>query len=143
LLPAPISPRPLQALPPLMTHSLSPPLTPYSLLFVSDRSIRLDASEGQDRIRQLIGQHHPDLFVIDPLARFMTGDENRTQDMNVIVRFLDELIQVHHLATILVHHTAKGSATERLGGQRLRGSSVLFAAADSVLMLDRPRGSYI
>jgi hypothetical protein len=113
------------------------------LLVASDRQAPLDTPEGQTRIRQLLAQHRPDLLIIDPLARFMTGDENRAQDMNQVVRFLDELIQTLHLTVVLVHHTGKTTATEREGGQRLRGSSVLFAAADTVLMLDRIHGDHV
>lgn len=127
----------------LMTDSLGPLLKPDTFLVASDRQAPLDTAAGQARIHQLLAQHHPDLLIIDPLARFLTGDENRAQDMNVVVRFLDDLIQTLRLSVVLVHHTGKPTGAEREGGQRLRGSSVLFAAADSVLMLDRIRGEYV
>lgn len=127
----------------LMTQALGPLLKRDAFLVVSDRRAPLDTAPGQARIRQLLAQHNPDLLIVDPLARFVTGDENRTQDMNAVVRFLDDLIQTLHLSVWLVHHTGKPTGAEREGGQRLRGSSVLFAAADSVLMLDRNRGEYV
>jgi hypothetical protein len=127
----------------LMTDNFGQTLRPNTFLVASDRQAALDTADGQSRIRQLLAQHHPDVLIIDPLARFLTGDENRTQDMNTVVRFLDDLIQTLHLSVVLVHHTGKPTGAEREGGQRLRGSSVLFAAADSVLMLDRIRGEYV
>jgi hypothetical protein len=127
----------------LMTQALGPLLRPDTFLVASDRQAPLDTAHGQARIRQLLAQYQPDVLIIDPLARFLTGDENRTQDMNAVVRFLDDLIQTWHLSVLLVHHTGKPTGAEREGGQRLRGSSVLFAAADSVLMLDRNRGEYV
>jgi hypothetical protein len=127
----------------LMTQALGPLLKRDAFLVVSDRRAPLDTAPGQARIRQLLAQHQPDVLIVDPLARFLTGDENRTQDMNIVVRFLDELIETLHLSVWLVHHTGKPTGVEREGGQRLRGSSVLFAAADSVLMLDRIRGEYV
>jgi len=127
----------------LMTQALGPLLRPDTFLVASDRQAPLDTAPGQARIRQLLVQHHPDFLLIDPLARFLTGDENRAQDMNAVVRFLDDLIQTWRLSVLLVHHTGKPSGAEREGGQRLRGSSVLFAAADSVLMFDHLRGEHI
>jgi AAA domain/Domain of unknown function (DUF3854) len=106
--------------------------------FVTDRTLKLDQPEGLARLRQHIEQVCPDLVVIDPLARFMVGDENSTRDMGIVVAALDLLIQTYRVAIVLVHHTAKPSADgSRDGGHRLRGSSALFAAADAVLLLDK------
>jgi hypothetical protein len=143
MLQAEIAERHFQSRLQLMAPRLGPLLMPTTLLIACDRQAPLDTPAGQARIRQLVVEHQPDLLIIDPLARFMTGDENRAQDMNQVVRFLDELIETRHLSIVLVHHTGKPSAAEREGGQRLRGSSVLFAAADSVLILDRIRGDYV
>jgi hypothetical protein len=51
---------------------------------------------------------------------------------------LDRLIQEYRIAIELVHHTGKPAQGDpRQGGHRLRGSSALFGAADSVVLLDR------
>jgi hypothetical protein len=109
--------------------------------FVTDRRIKLDRPEGLARLRQIIERLRPDLLILDPLARFMAGDENATRDMGAIVAALDELIQDYDLAVLLVHHTGKQSDA-REGGHRLRGNSALFAAADTVLILDRADDGY-
>src|SRR5262249_32856100 len=83
-----------------------------------------------------------DWVILDPLARFFSGDENSAREIGRLVNALDGLIQDVGVAIELVHHTGKPSAMDRReGGQRLRGSSALFAAADSVLVLDRAKGS--
>lgn len=127
----------------LMIQEAPGPLVLDQLLTLSDRNLTLDTPEGQRRIRALIERHRDGLDVVsfDPLARFMAGRENSTEDMNRVVAFLDALIQDYSLAVIAVHHTAKPQRDDpKTGGDKLRGSSVLFAAADSVLMLERQRG---
>lgn len=127
----------------LMLQDVDQPLPPDALYLLTDRSLRLDTPEGQQRIRDVVERLKPDLLVLDPLARFMTGDENRTPDMGLVIGFLDELIQRFGLAVIVVHHTKKpGRGDSSEGGQKLRGSSALFAAADSVLMLDRENKAF-
>lgn len=108
-----------------------------TLYFLTDRTMKLDRPEDVARLRAHIERLRPDLLVIDPLARFMVGDENGTKDMGAFIAVLDSLIQDYDLAVLVVHHTGKPGLEGREGGHRLRGSSALFAAADSVLMLDR------
>jgi putative DNA primase/helicase len=108
-----------------------------TIYFLTDRSIKLDQADGLARLRVHIERVRPDLLVIDPLARFMVGDESGTKDMGTFIAALDLLIQDYDLTVLLVHHTGKPGLEGREGGHRLRGSSALFAAADSVLMLDR------
>ncbi len=110
---------------------------PNTIYFLTDRSIKLDRPEGLALLRQHIARVRPDLLVIDPLARFMVGDESGTKDMGAFIAALDLLIQDYNLTVLVVHHTGKPGPDGREGGHRLRGSSALFAAADSVLMLDR------
>jgi hypothetical protein len=106
--------------------------------FVTHRGLRLDRRGDLRTVRTLIETLKPDLVQIDPLARFYSGEENSTKEMSRLVASLDELIEQYGVAIELVHHTAKPSADDpRAGGFRLRGSTALFAAADSVLILDR------
>jgi hypothetical protein len=115
------------------------PAVPAGLVhFVTHRGLRLDRRGDLRSVRTLIETLKPDLVQIDPLARFFTGDENSSRDVGRLIGSLDELIQAYAIAIELVHHTAKPSSDDpRSGGLRLRGSTALFAAADSVLLLDR------
>jgi AAA domain len=107
------------------------------LLTVTKRGLFIDEPDGYDIVRSLIEKTAPDLVSIDPLARFMTGDENSSRDMGRIINSLDRLVEQYQIAIELTHHTGKQSASEpRQGGQRLRGSSALFGAADTVSILD-------
>jgi hypothetical protein len=65
------------------------------------------------------------IIVIDTLARCTPGvDENTSKEMGVIVEVLAEM--AGHALVVVVHHGRKN-------GPGMRGSSVLLAAADTVL----------
>jgi hypothetical protein len=138
LLQAEIPERELQTRTRLTLESLGQAVPPDLPHFVTERRLRLDRPAGLRSVRHLIEGLTPDLLVIDPLARFLSGDENNTREMGRLIAGLDELIQAYGVAVELVHHTALPKADDpREGGLRLRGSSALFAAADSALILDR------
>jgi hypothetical protein len=135
---AEIPERELQSRMRLMLLDLGEPLPDKRLYFVSHRGLRLDRPDGLKACRSIVEQVRPDLLIVDPLARFYSGDENSAREVGRLVGSLDELIQTYGVAVLLIHHTAKPSATDpREGGLRLRGSSALFAAADTVMILDR------
>jgi RecA-family ATPase len=97
----------------------------------------LDIGSADDR-QPLIGElrergAEPSLIVIDTLNRCFGGlDENSTADMTQFVRGLDDLRSQFPEATILVvHHSGKDKARGE------RGSTVLRAAADTVVRLDK------
>src|SRR5262249_54664887 len=74
----------------------------------------------------------------------MVGEENSARDVGRLINSLDRLIQEYHLAIELTHHTGKPMAGDpRKGGQRLRGSSALFGAADAVTILDRTEDAWV
>jgi hypothetical protein len=111
---------------------------------VTRRGLFLDEPAGYDAIRRLIEQTEPDLLSLDPLARFMTGEENSAREMGRLINALDRLIQAYRIAVELVHHTGKPMHGDpRQGGHRLRGSSALFGAADAVVILDRTQDAWL
>ena len=79
------------------------------------------------------------LIVIDTLARAMgAGDENKTQDMGVLVKHSDLIRQALGAAIAYVHHTGKDAS------RGARGSSALRAATDTEIEVrdpgdDKPR----
>jgi hypothetical protein len=105
---------------------------------VTRRGLFVDEPGGYDTVRRLIEESEPDLLSLDPLARFVSGEENSARDMGRLVASLDRLIQEYRIAVELVHHTGKPAQGDpRQGGHRLRGSSALFGAADAVVIFDR------
>jgi hypothetical protein len=113
------------------------------LITVTRRGLFLDEPSGYDAVRALIERTEPDLVSLDPLARFMTGEENSAREVGRLINSLDRLIQAYRIAIELTHHAGKPAPGDpRHGGQRLRGSSALFGAADTVTMLDRTHDAW-
>ena len=68
------------------------------------------------------------LVVFDTLARSMAGgDENTSKDMGKVIAVADRIREEVGAGTIFVHHSGKDAS------KGARGSSALFAAADTVI----------
>lgn len=105
-----------------------------------DTAMRLDTREGRDYIRQILEQIKPDVVVADPLAKFNLSNENDAQEMGAIMRALDHYVEDFKSAWIIVHHIGKQDpdpAKQKRGGDRLRGSSAIFADVDTLLEVTR------
>jgi hypothetical protein len=84
---------------------------------------------------ELVEDLRPVLVVIDTLSRATAGlDENSAKDASRVVAQLDRLRTVAGSAVVPVHHSGKDTSAG------LRGSSVLLAAADAVVRVERDRG---
>lgn len=102
-------------------------------MVVSTRSMGLTDSESVAEVISKIRVYVdatgeiPMLVVIDTLARnFGSGDENSTQDMNLMIRHSEDIMAEFPSVTLLfIHHTGHSTA------ERSRGSSALYAALDA------------
>lgn len=102
-----------------------------------DHSLRLDTPEGFRIIDEIIREQAPEVVCFDPLVEFHGQDENSSHGMMKVLRSLDDLREKYGFSTILVHHTSKLNGDhERKGPDRLRGSSVLFGKADTIMIID-------
>lgn len=70
-------------------------------------------------------------IVIDTVARCMTGDENSTKDMGLLIKACDYIRAQTGAHVCLVHHSGKDKA---LG---IRGSSALNGAVDTALLIEK------
>ena len=103
-----------------------------------DTAMRLDTPEGFERIKAEVGEQRPDVLIIDPMAKFHLQDENSAQEMGYVMRMVDHLVEDFGCAVILVHHLKKPNEDHPArGGDRLRGSSAVFADVDTVVELER------
>jgi RecA-family ATPase len=109
-------------------------------LFIKSRDMemRMDTPDGRAVLTKEIKETRPDVLIVDPLAQFHLSDENSSQMMGAIMRVGDRWIEEYGLSIIYIHHTGHGNPQyPRRGGDKLRGSSAIFAAADSVVLVDR------
>lgn len=86
-------------------------------------------------LRDAIDEHNPLLVIVDPLARFV-----RVRDFNdyaQVARGMEPIIDLARdtgCHILCVHHCGKG---ERDGGDALLGSTALFGAVDTLLLMKR------
>jgi len=74
----------------------------------------------------------PAMVVIDTQARVTAGlEENSAKEMGIFVRAVSALKEATGACVMVVHHTGKAGAVGR-------GSSALYAAADTELRIQRP-----
>jgi len=100
--------------------------------------------EGGDRSRLLRTidweikrmKQAPIMVVFDTVSRIIPGaDENNQKEMSLFVKAENEVQQQFNTTTALVHHLSRG------GNGALRGSTVLEGSADTIVMLEREKGS--
>ena len=86
------------------------------LLIVNTRG----APSQQLLIERQVEEHKPDVVIIDPFYKLISGDESKSEDVKPILRFFDTLAEKSGAAIVYVHHDKKGVS----GDQQLtdRGS---------------------
>ncbi len=116
-------------------------LDAIALHVITAASLRLDLEDDRERLEEVVRRLAPRLLILDPLVRLHRVDENRSDEISLLLSFLRTLQRTHGLAIVVVHHMRKGGA--RRGGQALRGSSDLHAWTDSALYLQAGRGTTV
>jgi len=102
--------------------------------------LKVDKPEGRETFEQVIQEIQPELLIIDPLYKVMSGSENSVEDMTKIFDVLDLLIDKYNFALIFSSQGRKTQILEKLGkidlgDEELRGSSSIPGWVDSILGL--------
>lgn len=117
----------------------SPQLMDF-LIKTRDTSLRLDTEGGLKLLYDEVSNTKPDVVILDPLSKFHLLDENSAQEMAVVGRVGDHFIEKSGCSVVWIHHTGKPPSsaldTPRSGGDRIRGSSAIFADVDTVVLVD-------
>ena len=109
------------------------------LYIISNKSMSLENETDIERLEDEIQRIKPDLVVLDPLASFVQGDENSSQEMGNIIRTVRRLRDDNGAGFCIVHHSNKETkkATGERSGLRMRGSSAFYAAAEAGIWVER------
>lgn len=102
-------------------------------------TLDLDSMKGRDNIELLTEHHKPDLCVIDSLPAFFNGDQNDSQAMNDISRFLKGLASRHGMAVLLVHHLRKRRLQDNeseISLNEIQGSNAILKLAGTVVGIE-------
>lgn len=110
---------------------------PKSLWLWTEKTIKIDTQEGFDRVSQWVEKLQPEVLVIDPIYKIVSGDLTSTPHIQKLTDWLDELMDKHKLSLLLIHHSKKGGPSEEWGSDNMLGSSVFNNWADSIIEIKR------
>ena len=102
----------------------------YDNVYVGTRlAMKLDTESGQRQLLTALEAVSPQVLIIDPLYKTLSGDENEIADVRKILDFLDLIIEDFGCSVIVIHHAGKDLS------KRGRGSSVLEDWVDSYVQI--------
>lgn len=91
--------------------------------------------DGLAQLRQATERDHPALIIVDPLIKLVrVKDANDYAAVSQALEPLLSLARETEAHVLAVHHLGKG---ERSGGDAILGSTAIFAAVDTALILKR------
>ena len=106
-----------------------------TILFPKYINMVIDNNDDFEDLKKIIDEHKPKVVIMDPFIRFHNVDENSSTCMSGIFKRLRELIEIHNISIILVHHSGKDPTK---GG---RGSSVITGEYDSAIIMKNKANS--
>lgn len=109
-----------------------------NLVLWTQHFLKLDMAAGMHMLDHYIGQHKPDVLVIDPLYKVLSGNMLLGIDVEKVLDNLDQMIAKYGLSIVIIAHTRKGIMDmHEWGSDDLIGSSILSAWADTVIKVER------
>lgn len=97
----------------------------------------LTKKETLEALRAKILQTKPDLIVLDPLINLFRGKElNSAEDMNEVLRPLQELAKETKVCILVIHHNRKSGGGDPV--DILQGTITISGVADGLLVLRQP-----
>jgi len=104
----------------------------YPNVFVGTTfSMKLDTKYGQERLWKAMEAVEPNVLILDPKIKMISGDENETHEMQPICDFLDSVIEGFNCSILVIDHAGKDLS------KRGRGSSIWEGWSDSYLEMKR------
>ena len=77
-------------------------------------TVMLDTEEGWENTKRILSMTKPDIAFWDTFTSFHEKDENKATEMKPIIKNLTEAARNDNFAAVLVHHSRKRSAKERI-----------------------------
>jgi replicative DNA helicase len=108
-------------------------------------NLKLDSGDGLNQLRAAIKAINAKVVILDPLITFHTGKENESDEMQRLTDNLKLVMDEEKVSVVLVHHTRKEQPGAKEPLDMLRGSSVIAAFAETVLLLSKDnqrKGAY-
>jgi len=107
-------------------------------LLVLNEPVRIDNKADMARLKQVINEFKPALFIFDTFASLVSEtDENSPSDAGRTLRLIKETCRNNHTSSLIIHHHGKDSS------RGLRGASNFTNDVDYTFSLERQENSMI
>lgn len=104
----------------------------YTNVFVGTTfSMKLDTKGGQEQLWTALEAVEPNVLILDPKIKMISGDENESTDMRVVCDFLDSVIEGFDCSVFIIDHAGKDAS------KKSRGSSIWEGWVDSYIELKK------
>jgi hypothetical protein len=104
----------------------------YTDVFVGTSfSMKLDKDAGQKQMLAAMQAVKPQVVILDPWYKIISGDDNEAQDTEKITDFLDSVIEMFDCSVVIFDHTGKDQS------RGARGSSVKEGWVDSYIQIKK------
>lgn len=95
-----------------------------------------DLTQNPEWLIELVEREKFEVVIIDPIAKFISGDENSSISVGQLFSNLGR-VQSLGASVILVHHSRKIPRGEQMSADKMRGSNRWFADVDSAVLLSK------
>lgn len=112
---------------------------PTNMWFSTQHYLKLDRDFGFKALDKTLEWTHPDVLIVDPLYKVLSGNISDSYDMMKLLDNMDQLIERHNLSVIMVTHRRKSKEGEQpgetidRGAEEMMGSSYLANWCDSAV----------
>lgn len=102
--------------------------------------LRLDTKKGAAYFEDTLRQVKPDVVIVDPLYKFMSGDDNDQHAVKAVQEVIDEVAIVgYSAAVVLVHHSRKPASYAgqqfNFGKGESRGHTTITDWMDTIVQM--------
>lgn len=94
-------------------------------------SIKADTKAGRESIVKALKAVKPNVVILDPFYKILSGDEDESHDIQKIFDFIDELVEAFNCSFVIMHHMGKDA------GRGARGHSTLHDYPDTCIEVKR------
>ena len=113
---------------------------PNNLYFFHDPGLKLDRTYGFGRLLAVVKAIQPDVLILDPLYKMITGHVENSHDISALLDNLDILKYTYHCSIIIIHHKGKNLYNQEgvvdRGGEGMMGSSYLLNWPDTRIIIE-------
>jgi len=106
-----------------------------NLYFFHDPGLKLDRTYGFGRLLSVIKLVQPDVLILDPLYKLVSGHIEDSHDVLALLDNMDVLKHTYHCSIIIIHHEGKSLYNQEgvidRGAQAMMGSSYLMNWPDT------------